>query len=101
MLILRTAVLPLREPKLLGGVIHHPLIEDPVVIDDAAEAIGPVPLDPVHHEAAIGGAERTCAIAVEPVVSRHGGIQTFAQVDQRLAAPVAADRVREGLPVAW
>src|SRR5437763_9683966 len=51
-LILRAAQLPLREPQLLGGVIHHALVEEAVVIDDATEAIRPVALDQVLMEPA-------------------------------------------------
>ena len=69
------------------------------MIDDATEAIRPVALDPVHHEAAVGGAERADALPVEPRILRERGRESLLQIDEGLAAPVAADGVGERLAV--
>src|SRR5690606_11005311 len=95
----RTAELPFREPQLLCRVVHRALIEDPGVRNEAAETLRPLPRNPVDHEAAVGGAQRARALAVQPGVTFQRGGETFLQVFQRLAAPVAADRIREGLSV--
>src|SRR5471032_2961426 len=50
--------------------------------------------------AAIGSAQGAAALAVQPWEFLHGCRQAFLQVDQGLAAPVAADRVRELLAIA-
>src|SRR6185503_11048195 len=70
------------------------------MLDDALEPVGPAALDPVHHIAAIGAAERAGAVGVELWVirGREGG--ALLQVLERPAAPVAVDAVGEGLAVA-
>src|SRR6267142_446747 len=98
-LILRSAQLPLGKPQLLGGVVHRALVEQAVVVDDATEAIRPMALDPVHHEAPVGGTERTDTLPVEPRVLLDRGRESLLQVDEGLPAPVAADGVGESLAV--
>ena len=94
------AVFPLIEPQFFGGVGHGPGVEHAVVVDQALEPLGPLPLDPVHHIAAVGGAERAGLAAVEIGTQGESGIQALLQVFKRLAAPVTVNRVGEGLAVA-
>src|SRR6185503_11563529 len=75
------------------------MVEEARVIDEAAEAVRPVARDPVHHVPAVGAAERAGAITVEPREFLGCGREALLQILERLAAPVAADRVGEGLPV--
>ncbi len=94
------AVLPLGKPQLLGRVVHHPLVEHAVVVHQAAEALGPVTGDPVDHVTAVRRAQGAGPLAVHPGIALEGRGQTLLQIDQRLAAPVAPNRVGERLPVA-
>src|SRR3546814_9175017 len=57
-------------------------------------------LDPVHHVAAVAGAERRGLVAVEEVVFLQRVCPAFLQVFKRFAAPVAGDRIGERLAVA-
>src|SRR5262249_45113874 len=66
---------------------------------DALEAVGPLTLDPVHHEAAVGCAEGADALSIQPRILLECRLQAGFQVLQGLAAPVACDGVREGLAV--
>ncbi len=91
---------PLGEPQLLGRVIHRAVVEDAVVVDEAAEAVGPLARDPVDHEAAVGRAKGANAVAVEEVVAVERRREAQLEVLERLAAPVARDAVRERLAVA-
>ena len=67
--------------------------------DEAAEAVR-LARDPVDHVAAVRGAERADALAVEERVLRERVVEALDQVLVGLAAPVVADRVGEGLAVA-
>src|SRR6185312_1369083 len=98
--VVRPAEFPLRKPELFRRVIHAALVEYAVVVDEAAEARGPAPRDPVDHEAAERGTERAGALAVEPGITRDSRREAFLQIDERLAAPVAAHRIRERLAIA-
>src|SRR3954471_22237161 len=70
------------------------------MLDDALEPVGPIALDPVHHIAAIGAAERAGIAGVELRIERGGRGEAGLEVLERLAAPVAVDAVGEGLAVA-
>ena len=94
------AVLPFVEPQLLGLVGHGARIEHAVVLDDALEPVGPLPLDPVHHVAAVGAAERAGVVGLELRIVRGGVGEALLQVLERPAAPILVDRVGEGLAVA-
>src|SRR3546814_16429586 len=79
---------------------HGVRVEHSVVLDQAFEAGGPLTLDPVHHIAAIGGAERAGVAGVElRILLPRRGEAKF-QVLQRLAAPILVDAVGEGLAIA-
>src|SRR5665213_500557 len=67
--------------------------------DDALEALGPLPGDPIHHVAAVGSAERAGMISVEPGVLLQSGGQSELEVLKGFAAPIAANRVGERLAV--
>ena len=95
----RAEVVPLGEPYLLGVKEAEPFIERSGVRDKAFEPVGPVARDPVDHVPAERSAQRGGTIGVHPGVLLGGGRQSLAEVFQRLAAPVAADRVAEGLAV--
>src|SRR3954470_736558 len=69
------------------------------MLDDAAEPVGPAALDPVHHIAAVGAAERAGAVGVELRVAGGGEGQALLQILERPATPILADRVAEGLAV--
>src|SRR4249919_194889 len=69
------------------------------MLDDAFEPVGPLSLDPVHHIAAVGAAERAGAVAVELRVMGDGIGQALLQILERPAAPILPDRVGEGLAV--
>jgi hypothetical protein len=64
------------------------------------EAVGPVAGDPVDHVAAVAGAERRDAARRPSRVLLQRGGEALLQVLERLAAPVAVDRVGERLAVA-
>ena len=61
---------------------------------------GHSPGDPIHHVAAVGSAERAHAIRIQPRILLKRGGQSQLEVLERLAAPIAADRVGESLAVA-
>src|SRR6476619_3442588 len=94
------AMLPFVEPQLLGLVGHGAGVEDAVVLDDALEPVGPVPLDPVNHIPAVGTTERAGVVRLELRVVSGGESEALLKVLERPAAPVAVDRVGEGLAVA-
>ena len=93
-------MLPLVEPEFLGLIGHRPGVEHAVMLDDALEPVGPLPLDPVHHIAAVRRPERAGIAAIEPaeLAGRRG--EPFLQILERPAAPIVADRVGERLAVA-
>src|SRR5690606_8429576 len=95
-----SAVLPLGEPQLLGVEAHDPGIDHAGVVHQAVETVRPVAGDPGHHVAAVAAAQGTGALAVQEIVLLQGRAPALAQVLQRLAAPVLADRIGEGLAVA-
>src|SRR3546814_12336249 len=64
----RAAMIPFVEPELLGLERHRAQVEDAVVLDEAFEAVGPLARDPVHHIAAIGGAERAGVLDSELLI---------------------------------
>ena len=99
-LVVRAAVVPFREPQLFSRVVHRAVVEEPGVVHEAAEGVRPVARDPVDHVAAVGAAERAGAAAVEPGIPFGGGSQALLEILERLAAPVAADRVGECLAIA-
>ena len=94
------AVFPFGEPQFFRRVSHAAVVEHAIVVDQALEAVRPVTGDPVHHVAAVRRAQRAAALAVQPREFFGGRFQAFLQVDQRLAAPVAADGIREFLAIA-
>src|SRR3546814_15821326 len=70
------------------------------MLNHAFEAVGPLAFDPVHHIAAIGGAERAGVADVElRILLPRRGEAEF-QVFERLAAPILVDAVGKGLTVA-
>ena len=70
------------------------------MLDDALEAVGPLSLDPVHHIAAIAGAERASVLGIDIGILRRSGREAQLQIFQRLATPILVDRVSEGLAIA-
>src|SRR3546814_12546041 len=66
----------------------------------AFEPVGPVARDPVHHIAAIAGAQRAAIAGIDLRILGGGGGQPQFQILQRLAAPIFVDAVGEGLAVA-
>ena len=82
-------MLPLVEPQFLGLVGHGAGVEHAVMLDDALEPVGPLPLDPVHHVAAVGAAERAGVVGIELRVVRGGEGEALLQVLERPAAPIA------------
>jgi hypothetical protein len=93
----RAKKLPLGESKLVGVEIGHAFVERAIVVDQAAEPVGPVAGDPVDHVATIGRPKRPDAVAVHPGISHQGPRQALLEVLQRFAAPVATNRVRKCL----
>ena len=87
-------MLPLGEPQLLGLIGHGALVEHAVVLDQAFEPVGPLAGDPVHHVAAIAGAERAGIVGVELRVVGGGEGQALLQILERPAAPIVLDRNR-------
>ena len=79
-------MLPFVEPQLLGLIGHGAGVEHAVMLDDALEPVGPLALDPVHHIAAIAGAERAGIVGVELRIVGGGEGQAL------LADPRAASR---------
>src|SRR3546814_1108353 len=69
------------------------------MVDQALPRLVPDSGDPVHHVAAVAGAQRAGLVAVEERVLVLGGDPALLQVLQRAVAPVLADRVGEGLAV--
>src|SRR3546814_19392173 len=69
------------------------------MVDQALPRLVPDSGDPVHHVAAVAGAQRAGLVAVEERVLVLGGGPALLQVLQRAVAPVLADRVGEGLAV--
>src|SRR5256885_16524085 len=70
--------------------------------DTATPEIYPLPLHaalPIYHEAAVGGPQRAGALAIEPRILLDRGREPLLQVDEGLAAPVAADGIGERLAV--
>ena len=61
---------------------------------------GQLPLDPVHHVAAVGAAERAGVVGLELRIVRGRVGEALLQVLERPAAPILVDRVGEGLAVA-
>ncbi len=96
----RAAVLPLAEPQFLGGVAHGAVVEHAVVVDQALPRLVPVAGHPVHHVAAVAGAQRAGLVAVEEFVLLLRRSPALLQVFQRAVAPVLADRIGERLAVA-
>ena len=70
------------------------------MLDDALEPVGPFPLDPVHHVAAVGPARRTGIGGVELRVVGGGVSKAELKILQRPAAPILVDRIGKGLAVA-
>src|SRR5690242_16283238 len=70
------------------------------MLDDALEAIGPIALDPVHHIAAVGTAERAGIVRLELWIMRRREGEALLEILERPAAPVPVDRILESLPVA-
>src|SRR5690606_14018542 len=56
--------------------------------------------DPVDHVAAVRGAERAGVVAVEKGILLERRREAELEIHERLAAPVAVDRIRELLAVA-
>src|SRR5690606_6143181 len=75
-------------------------VEHAVVVDQALPGSVPVAGDPVDHVAAVAGAQGAGTVAVQEGVLLLRGRPALLQVLQRLAAPVATDRIGEGLAVA-
>ena len=71
-----------------------------IMLDDALEPVGPPPLDPVHHIAAVGAARGAGIGAIELRVARGGEGKALLQVFEWPPAPILVNRVGEGLAVA-
>ena len=69
-----------------------------IVLDEAAEAVGPAAGNPVDHVAAVAGAQRDGATGVEKIVLRECRGIAFLQVFEWPVAPVAADPPIRDLP---
>jgi hypothetical protein len=69
------------------------------MVHQAAESIRPVSRDPVHHVAAVGTAECAGPVTGQPRIALERGGEALLQILERLATPIAADRVRERLAV--
>ena len=98
--VIGAAELPFVEPELFGLIGHGALVEDAGMADQAFEAVVPVAGDPIDHEAAIGAAERAGVGYVEPGILAAGSGEAEAQILKRRPAPIAVDRIGEGLAVA-
>src|SRR5271165_512889 len=87
-------VLPLGEPKLLGGAVHADQVKDASVADQGLEPVG-MPADPVDHEAAVRASRRRELGLVEERVLLKREVETLHEVLVNLAGPILADLVGE------
>uniref|UniRef100_A0A0N4Z1H5 LigA n=1 Tax=Parastrongyloides trichosuri TaxID=131310 RepID=A0A0N4Z1H5_PARTI len=94
-LLIALRVLPRRAALLPLGAVEHA-----VMVDQALERAVPVTGNPVDHEAAVAGTQRTGLVTVEEGILRLGEGPALLQVFQRAVAPVLADGVGELLTVA-
>ena len=85
---------------MIHGVHQLGHVEDAGVVDQTGPRPVPLPGDQIDHIAAVGGAERAGAVAVDEGVRGQGGGPALLQVLQRPVAPVVVDGVGEGLAVA-
>ena len=97
---LRAAVFRFLEPELFRGVVHETGIEDAIVIDEALPRFLPHAGHPIHHVAAVTGAQGTGAIGGEKRELRLCRGPTLLQIFEWAITPVSADRVGKGLSVA-
>ena len=94
----RTFEFPFRKPKLFRRAVSRFRIEHPVVRHDALEAVG-MAQQPVGHVTAVARAQRGLAVLVDERIRLLHVIEPLHQIDIRLPAPIATDRVGKFLPV--
>ena len=90
----------LGEPQLLGLKVQHALIEDAIVAHEGSEAVR-VAVDPVHHPAAVRGAETQQARRVNVRVVIDQEVEAVEDIGEGLAsvAPHTNERTKTTISI--